>query len=233
MVYFSTLILHLICAGIVAMANFVVLISGKGSNLEAICKAGLYNKISCVISNVANALGLDIAKKYAIPIHIINHKDYTAREAFDEQLIKVINGYNPDLIVLAGFMRILSPLFIKQYPQKIINIHPSILPSFIGINAALQAFNAKVKLSGATVHFVTDELDHGPIIAQGIVPINAQDVCQDVENKILNIEHLIYPFVINKILTNQVKIDHNGFVIVDKSDEDAKIFGNLLSYIFY
>ncbi|MFO0320783.1 MAG: phosphoribosylglycinamide formyltransferase, partial [Neisseriaceae bacterium] len=187
----------------------------------------------CVISNNPEAKGLQIAKQYSITSIVINNRSFANREEFEKALIKVIDEHNPKLIVLAGFMRILSPFFVNKYPQKIINIHPSLLPSFIGVNAQQQAFNTKVKVSGATVHFVTNELDYGPIIAQGAVPILENDDCNNVANKILTLEHKLYPFVIKKIINDQVKLKNDGYVIVEKSDDDSKYFNSLINYIFY
>lgn len=178
--------------------KFAVLISGRGSNLSAICESGLAPQIACVISNNHEAPGLNIAKQFNIPAHVVDHKEFTTREEFELKILEIINTYTIKLIVLAGFMRILSPQFIAKFTNRIINIHPSILPAFIGTHAQSDAFNAKVKISGATVHFVTDKLDYGPIIAQGIVPTTATDTEVSLSNRILSLEHTLYPFVIKK-----------------------------------
>ena len=216
------------------MHKFITLISGRGSNLAAMCKAGLAPYISCVISNNPNAKGIEIAKKNNIPVCIVNHRDFISRENFEQAISLVIDNFPSQLIVLAGFMRIFSPWFIEKYPQKIINIHPSILPAFTGANAQQQAFDAKVKTTGATVHFITEKLDHGPIIASGAMAINHDN--DDVDtlcNKILKLEHILYPFVIKKILNDQVKVLANGAVEVIKDIADDKILGKFRSNIHY
>ena len=215
------------------MDGIVVLISGRGSNLASICKNGLASQIKCVISNKADALGLNIAKEYNIPTEIINHKLYKDRTEFDQMLAKIIDKYNPKLVVLAGFMRILSSYFVNHYSNRLINIHPSLLPAFIGINAQEQAVAEKVKVSGATVHYVTEELDHGPIIAQGVVKVLPNDTPDSLSKRILEIEHIIYPFAISKILNNQTKIIDQKYVEVMPNDNDSNILGKFLPQIYY
>lgn len=214
------------------MNKIVVLISGRGSNLKAICEQGLSHHIQCVISNKENALGLEIAKKYNIPTAIINHKEYKSREEFDYELAKIIDTYSPQLIVLAGFMRILSEWFINKYTNQIINIHPSILPAFIGAHAQRDAVEYKVKLSGATVHIVTNQLDHGPILVQGIVPVLYNDSEESLSQRILKIEHTIYPFAIRKILNNQL-IHNNQEFYLTKSSDDEQYLSEFKNHIFY
>jgi phosphoribosylglycinamide formyltransferase-1 len=215
------------------MDGIVVLISGRGSNLAAICKNGLTSQIKCVISNKAAALGLNIAKEYNIPTEVIDHKLYNDRTEFDQALASIIDKHNPKLVVLAGFMRILSPYFVNHYLNRLINIHPSLLPSFIGINAQEQAISEKVKVSGATVHFVTEQLDHGPIIAQGVVKILPNDTPDSLSQRILEIEHTIYPFAISKILKNHTKIIDQKYVEVIYDENDSSILGKYQSQIYY
>ena len=215
------------------MNGIVVLISGRGSNLAAICKSGIASKVDCVISNKADAIGLDIAKSYNIPTQVIDHKQYKTREDFDRVLSETIDKYKPKLVVLAGFMRILSSYFVENFAFRLINIHPSLLPSFIGIDAQNQAINSKVKVSGATVHYVTKELDHGPIIAQGVVKVLPNDTNEKLSSRILEIEHIIYPFVIQKILNNQIRIIDNKYVEVIAHETDATILGSYQSQIYY
>ena len=212
--------------------GIVVLISGRGSNLQAICEAGLDTQIKCVISNQANAKGLLVASKFGIQTEIIEHEFYKTREEFDTALLLTINKYQPKLVVLAGFMRILTSTFINQYTNKIINIHPSILPSFVGANAIIDTINAHVKIAGTTVHYVTEHLDNGPIIAQGIIRINNNDTTDQLSQRILCLEHVIYPFVIKKILNNHVRIIKTK-VIVDMSPDDNKALGKYYPYIYY
>lgn len=215
------------------MDGIVVLISGRGSNLAAICKNSLAPQIKCVISNKADALGINIAKEYNIPTEVINHKPYKDRTEFDQALAKTIDKYNPKLIVLAGFMRILSPYFVNHYLNRLVNIHPSLLPAFVGINAQEQAISEKVKVSGVTVHYVTEQLDHGPIIAQGVVKVLSNDTSDSLSQRILEIEHIIYPFAISKILNNQTKIIDQKYVEVIYDENDRRILGKHQSQIYY
>lgn len=215
------------------MDGIVVLISGRGSNLASICKNGLASQIKCVISNKADALGLNIAKEYNIPTEIINHKLYKDRTEFDQELSKTIDKYNPKLVVLAGFMRILSPYCVKHYLHRLINIHPSLLPAFVGVNAQEQAIAEKVKVSGVTVHYVTEELDHGPIIVQGVVRVLPNDSIDSLSKRILEIEHIIYSFAISKILNNQTKLIDQKYVEVALDENDGNILGKYQSQIYY
>lgn len=215
------------------MHNFVVLISNRGSNLKSICEAGLTPYISCVISNNPDASGLEFAKKNGITTKVIDHKLFSSREKFDEALAETIDLYAPQLIVLAGFMRVLTYQFVDKYKNRIINIHPSLLPAFIGTNAQTQAFNAKIKLTGATIHFVTAQLDHGPIIAQGVVPVLPNDTTKTLADRVLTIEHAMYPFIIHKILSKQVSIAPDNLVIVEKQHDDEIKLGVFKNCVFY
>jgi len=216
------------------MSGIVVLISGRGSNLAAMCNnANLVTQIKCVISNNADAHGLDIAKKFGIPSCVISHKQYSTREEFDKQVAKTIDEYNPQYVILAGFMRILSSWFINHYLMRLVNIHPSLLPSFIGVNAIDQAFAAKVKVSGITIHFVTDKLDSGPIIIQGIVDATPYGSVEELAEKIHSLEHVVYPFAIHKLLTAKVQVYEDGLVVVEKEDSDFKWLGELSNSVFY
>ncbi len=214
------------------MDKIVVLISGRGSNLKAICDSGLANQIACVISNNKNAAGLNIAQQYNIPSFIIQHQNYNSREEFEKSIAQVIDTYNPQFIVLAGFMRILSPWFVNKYHNQIINIHPSILPAFTGADATGDAIAYKVKLSGATVHIVTNQLDHGPILIQGIVPVLPDDTKSTLSDRILTIEHTIYPFTIRKLLMKQYT-NINNIYCLTKLDTDNIYLKNLYNNIFY
>lgn len=213
------------------MKKIVVLISGRGSNLEAICKSGLSKHIECIISNNPNAKGLDFAKIYKTPSAIINSKLINNKELFEKQLIAVIDGFTPDLIVLAGFMKILSPEFIKYYQHKIINIHPSLLPAFKGKQAQLDAYNAKVKVSGATIHLVDELVDNGAIIAQGVVDISKCCDDSEVANNILELEHVLYPFVIKQFIQGKINFA-NGVVQSQVQASDFEELGELKQHIF-
>lgn len=215
------------------MSGIVVLISGHGSNLAAICNnANLLKQVKCVISNVTDAPGLNIGQKFSIPCYTVVHQQYPTREDFDKQLAQIIDQYAPQYVILAGFMRVLTSWFVKHYSMRLINIHPSILPAFIGTNAIEQAFRAQVKISGATVHFVTTELDNGPIIAQGVVATAPGKIAADLASKIHQLEHIIYPFSIHKLINNKVHHTSDG-VIVEKESTDAALLGEFSGKIFY
>lgn len=216
------------------MSGIVVLISGRGSNLAAMCSnSELIGQIKCVISNKADAPGLEIAKKFGIPYSVIQHTQYKTREEFDKQLAIIIDKYEPQYVILAGFMRILSSWFVSHYAMRLVNIHPSLLPAFIGADAINQAFAAQVKVTGLTVHFVTDQLDHGPIIAQGIVAGMPCGNVEELATRIHVLEHVVYPFAIHKLLTGKVHIAKDGLVIVEKEDSDFKWLAHLSSCVFY
>ena len=187
------------------MPNIVILISGRGSNMEAILNAGLECSISAVISNNPTAGGIDIARQAGIPTQIVDHKLFPSRVAFDDALCKVVRSHQPDWVVLAGFMRVLSAGFIGAFPNRIINIHPSLLPSFPGLHTHERAFEAGVKIHGATVHLVTPELDNGPIIAQAAVPVLAGDSAASLGARVLEQEHLLYPAVLRELLSDGVE----------------------------
>ena len=175
------------------MKSIVVLISGRGSNLHALLEAKLPIKIAAIISNNPEAAGLDIAKAYGIETLIVDHRTFPGRAAFDTGLMREIDHYQPDLIVLAGFMRILTDAFVTRYSGRMINIHPSLLPSFPGMNTHMQALRAGVKIHGCSVHFVTPKVDHGPIILQAAVPVLADDTEQTLAARVLQQEHVILP----------------------------------------
>lgn len=197
------------------MNRIVVLISGRGSNLQAMVEAGL--PVAAVISNRADAAGLAYAAGRGISTAIIPHRDYATREAFDAALAQAIDGFRPDLVALAGFMRILSENFVRRYQGRLLNIHPSLLPAFPGLDTHARALAAGVKLHGATVHFVTAELDHGPIVIQAAVPVHADDNEAKLAARVLAQEHRIYPqaarwFIDGKLVIEsgvvRVKGDH-------------------------
>lgn len=188
--------------------SIVVLISGKGSNLQAIINeinAGKINaKISVVISNRPDAGGLKRAKKAGIPTQILDHTEFESRQAFDTQLGQIIIKYKPDLVVLAGFMRILSDQFVKQFEGKLINIHPSLLPAYRGLHTHRRALEDKVQEHGASVHFVIPELDAGNVIIHGIVPVNTDDNETSLAKRVHQVEHQIYPLAIKWIVESTV-----------------------------
>ncbi|WP_456401584.1 phosphoribosylglycinamide formyltransferase [Persephonella sp.] len=199
--------------------NIVVLISGRGSNLEAIIKGyeegKIKGKILAVISNKKDAKGLETAKKHNIPSYFINPKDFKTREDYDGHLAEFIKQKNPDLIVLAGYMRILSDLFIETFENKLINIHPSLIPSFQGLKAQKQALDYGSLLTGCTVHFVTKDLDNGPIIIQAVVPIKPEDTEETLSKRILSYEHRIYPQAIKWISEGRVTVNDRRVIVKD------------------
>ena len=215
------------------MNKCVVLISGTGSNLDAMCKSGLQHNVAAVISNKPSVNGLNIAAKYNIPTHVIEHNNFNSRTDFDDELIRQIEVYKPQCVVLAGFMRILTKEFVDFYKNRLINIHPSLLPAFIGANAIVDALQKRVKVTGVTVHFVTNDLDSGPIIAQGIIPLHNDDTEETLKIRIHELEHVIYPFVIKKYLANQITITQNGMVLIERDRGDHALTNKFHHHIFY
>ncbi|ALU41593.1 phosphoribosylglycinamide formyltransferase [Pseudoalteromonas rubra] len=180
--------------------RIVVLISGSGSNLQAIMDSCQRNEINgeicAVISNKANAYGLQRAQQVNIDTQVLSHKDFDSREAYDQRLAQLIDSYNPDLVVLAGFMRILTADLVQKFKGKMLNIHPSLLPKYQGLNTHQRAIDAKETFHGASVHFVTEELDGGPVIVQAKVPILADDTAHTLSQRVHEQEHIIYPLVV-------------------------------------
>ena len=197
-------------AGIIRpfMRNIVILISGSGSNMAAIVRAAeqgrwadrLNVQVAAVLSNRADAQGLDFAQDHGLATQVLDHKAFASREAFDAALMAEIDRYAPDLLVLAGFMRILTPGFVAHYAGRLLNIHPSLLPAFQGLNTHQRAIDAGCRFAGATVHQVTAELDHGDILAQAVVPVLADDTADTLAARVLSQEHLIYPQAVAEFL---------------------------------
>ena len=173
--------------------NIVVLISGRGSNLAALLDAALPVNFAAVISNRVDAGGLQIARNHGVEAVAVPHRDYSTREAFEVVLGEAIDRHSPDLVVLAGFMRVLTATFVERYAGRMINVHPSLLPSFTGLDTHRRALEAGVKIHGCTVHFVTPALDHGPIIAQAAVPVLDSDDEESLAARVLVEEHRILP----------------------------------------
>ena len=179
------------------MKRIVILISGRGSNMEAIVQACALERwparIVAVISNRPQAAGLAFAQAHGISAAVVDHRSYAERLAFDQALAAAIDLHQPDLVVLAGFMRVLGPAFVQHYEGRLLNIHPSLLPAFPGLHTHRRALQAGCKVAGATVHFVTSELDHGPVVMQAVVPVLPQDDERSLAARVLKAEHLIYP----------------------------------------
>ena len=204
------------------MKNLVILISGRGSNMVAIAEAcateGWDARIAAVISNRGDAGGLAYARDHGIATAVVNHRDFEGREAFDAALAQVIDGYAPDLIVLAGFMRILTPGFVQRYAGRMLNIHPSLLPAFPGLHTHRRAIEAGCKVAGTTVHVVTLELDHGPIVAQAVVPVRPDDTEDTLAARVLVMEHQLYPRVVRWWVEGSL-VHTDGGRIVHRSGE--------------
>jgi phosphoribosylglycinamide formyltransferase-1 len=194
-----------------------VLISGRGSNLQAlidaIAEGRLRARIAVVISNRADAAGLQRATAAGIETLVLPHREASSRAAYDEMLVRALQERGVKLVCLAGFMRLLGPAFCAAFPHAILNVHPSLLPSFPGVDAQRQAIEAGVQVSGATVHFVTPELDAGPVILQAAVPVHAGDTAESLSARILEQEHRILPEAIQLVLDGRCHVDGNRVVI--------------------
>lgn len=204
------------------MKRIVILISGSGTNMQAIveaCQAGrVAGEVVAVISNKDGVAGLDKATAAGIPIAVLSHRDYPTREAYDADLQQLIDGYQPDLVVLAGFMRILTPAITRHYHGRMLNIHPSLLPKYKGVNTHQRALDAGDEEHGVSVHFVTEELDGGPVVLQAKVPVFAGDTAADLQQRVHTQEHAIYPLVVNWFCTGRLRL----------TDQGAELDGELL-----
>ncbi len=184
-----------------ALKHIVILISGAGSNMQAVVEAAereqwaqrLGARVAAVLSNKADAPGLAWAQQAGLTTEVLDHRGFDSREAFDAELMRRIDGHRPSLVLLAGFMRILTPAFVRHYEGRLLNIHPSLLPAFPGLNTHRRAIEAGCTVAGATVHQVTAELDHGPILAQAVVPVLACDTEEELAARVLAEEHKLYP----------------------------------------
>lgn len=193
------------------MKNIVILISGRGSNMEAIVRAQQAEawpaRIAAVISNKPDAKGLAFAQANGIPTAVVPNKEFPTREAFDAALQETIDRFEPDLVVLAGFMRILTAPFVEHYAGRMLNIHPSLLPLFPGLHTHQQALDAGVEEHGATVHFVTAELDHGPAVIQARIPVLPGDTEDSLAERLLAEEHVIYPQAVRLFIEDRLSIE--------------------------
>lgn len=206
------------------MKNIVILISGRGSNMQAIVNAGIPDvRIAAVLSNNATAAGLAWAAERGIPTDSLNHKDFASRGAFDQAMMEKIDAYQPDLVVLAGFMRILTPEFCTRYEGRLMNIHPSILPSFTGLHTHERALAAGCRVAGCTIHFVTPELDCGPIISQGVVPIFDNDTADNIAARVLKVEHRLLPQAVADFAAGRLKIEGNRVINSRNQPEDRPL----------
>jgi phosphoribosylglycinamide formyltransferase 1 len=198
------------------MKRIVILLSGRGSNMQSIverCAAeGWPARVVGVASNRADAAGLAWAAERGIATAVVDHKAFATREAFDAELARVIDQWGPDLLVLAGFMRILGAGFVRHYEGRVLNVHPSLLPAFTGLHTHRRAIEAGCKLAGATVHFVTPELDHGPIVAQASVPVLAGDDEDALSARVLAEEHKLYPLAVRWFVEGKLQVGADGIV---------------------
>lgn len=190
------------------MKNLVILISSGGSNMAAIARAArqddwerrLGARIAAVISNRPDAPGLDLARELGLPTEVVDHQRFERREGFEAELSRALDLHQPALVVLAGFMRILTPAFVARYAGRLVNIHPSLLPAFPGLRTHARALEAGCRFAGATVHHVTADLDHGPILDQAIVPVMPDDTPESLAARVLTQEHVLYPRALARLL---------------------------------
>ena len=201
------------------LLNIGVLVSGSGSNLQSIIdnieNKSLPAEIKAVISNRPDAYAITRAKKHGLPWNILEHDNFQNREEFDQKLIRILKTSNVELVVLAGFMRLLTPVFLNAFPQRIVNIHPALLPSFPGIHAQKKALDYGVKFSGCTVHFIDEGIDSGPIIIQSVVPVHDDDTEDTLAARILQEEHRIYPLAIKYYAEGRIDIQGRKVRIKD------------------
>ncbi|ACD17549.1 phosphoribosylglycinamide formyltransferase [Paraburkholderia phytofirmans] len=193
------------------MKKLVILISGRGSNMEAIVRACSNEawpaRVAAVIANRPDAAGLAFAASHGIATAVVDHRQFPDRDSFDAALAKEIDSFAPDLVVLAGFMRVLTAGFVDHYAGRMLNVHPSLLPSFPGLKTHQQALDAGVRLHGASVHFVTSQLDHGPIVAQAAVPVETGDTPAMLAERVLATEHIIYPRAVRWFVEGRLALD--------------------------
>ncbi len=209
------------------MLRIGVLVSGSGSNLQSIMdaceKREIDGEVAVVISNVSDAFALERARKKTIPAIIVRHSEYPDRESFDRELIRILKDYRVDLVALAGFMRVLTPLFLQGFSGRVINIHPALLPSFPGLGVRQKALDHGVRFSGCTVHFVDDGVDTGPIIIQAVVPVFPDDSEEELKDRILALEHRIYPKAIQLFAQGRLKVMGRK-VFIEGQDKDEASF---------
>ena len=193
------------------MKKLVILISGRGSNMQAMVNACARKRwpaqVAAVIANRPDAAGLQFAAAQGIPTAVVDHRQFPDRQSFDLALANMIDAYAPDLLVLAGFMRVLTDGFVERYAGRMLNIHPSLLPCFPGLKTHQQALDAGVCVHGASVHFVTPRLDHGPIVAQSVVPVRAGDDAAALAARVLGTEHVIYPRAVRWFVEGRLALD--------------------------
>ena len=201
--------------------RIVVLISGRGSNMEALLDAAL--PVAAVISNVPSARGIEIARARGVPVTVVDHHDYRDRATFDAKLAGELDRHRPDLVVLAGFMRVLSDAFVERYKDRLLNIHPSLLPAFPGLDTHRRALEAGVRIHGCTVHFVSPTLDGGPIVVQAAVPVLAGDSEDSLAARVLHEEHRVYPRAVAWFCEGRLSLTADGAVRVQGETEGTGV----------
>lgn len=206
------------------MKSLVILISGRGSNMQALLEAGLQADRITIISNNPNATGLEIARKYGAETIVIDHRFFPDRQTFDMALAEKIDACQPKLIALAGFMRILSDRFVQRYQGRLMNIHPSLLPAFPGLGTHARALQEGIKIHGCTVHFVTVQLDHGPIVIQAAIPVLSEDTEETLAARVLQQEHRIYPQAVRWFMEDRIRLTENHVEVIDSSVREIVLY---------
>lgn len=204
--------------------SLVILISGRGSNMQALIEANLPVRIAAIISNRPDVAGLGIAKMRGFETKVVDQRAYSDREAFDAALADTIDAYEPDLIALAGFMRILGDGFVNRYRGKVMNVHPSLLPAFPGLNTHHRALREGVRIHGCTVHFVTPQVDHGPIIIQSAVQVLPDDTEETLARRVLRQEHHIYPEAVRWFMEGRLKLSGNRVEVNNAVVDDSVLY---------
>jgi phosphoribosylglycinamide formyltransferase 1 len=207
------------------MKRIVILVSGRGSNMQSIVQAcakeGWNARVAAVISNRPDAQALAFAAARGIPTVVVEHRRFADRERFDAALADAIDVHAPGVVVLAGFMRILGPAFVDRYAGRLVNIHPSLLPAFPGLHTHRRAIEAGCKFAGATVHFVTNDLDHGPIIAQAVVPVSPADTEETLATRVLAREHVLYPLCLRWLIDGSLRVQ--GSIVTQTTGESQSL----------
>jgi len=206
------------------MKSLAILISGRGSNMQALLEARFQVDRITVISNNPNASGLEIAKKYGVKTIVVDHRTFPDRQTFDTALAEKIDTCQPKLIALAGFMRILSDSFVQRYPGRLMNIHPSLLPAFPGLDTHARALQEGIKIHGCTVHFVTLQLDHGPIVIQAAIPVLPNDTEKTLAARVLQQEHRIYPQAVRWFMEDRIKLSENHVEVMNSSVNEIALY---------
>jgi len=206
------------------MKSLVILISGRGSNMQALLKAGFPIENITVISNNPGTIGLEIAQQHGAKTIVLDHRIYPDRQTFDKALAERIDTCQPKLIALAGFMRILSDSFVQRYQGRLMNIHPSLLPSFPGLGTHARVLQEGVKIHGCTAHFVTSQLDHGPIVIQAAIPVLPNDTESTLAARVLQHEHRIYPQAVQWFMDDRIRLSNNYVEVLDARVDEIALY---------